>query len=78
VTAPPGTPQFRQEVVTLLGYIAEDVNEILEHLRWHREMSDGTLTPARPADAGGTPQAPARCRARGRKDPGAGTSQPGR
>ncbi len=36
-------PEFRQVVVTLLGDIAEDVNEILEHLRWNRENSDGPL-----------------------------------
>ncbi len=55
MTAPAGDPEHGQEVVTLLGHIAEDVNEILEHLRWHRETSGGRPPAAPRADAGGTP-----------------------
>ena len=33
-------PEFKTAVVDLLGQIAEDLNEILEHVRWNRE-NDG-------------------------------------
>lgn len=48
--------EFRTAVVDLLGQIAEDLNEILEHIRWNRE-NDG-WGPAGPSPVRMPKQAP--------------------